>query len=731
MKMPSGWDQMPRMPAPQRLLGVTAKTTHRLESALSIRFGKVSLDLWLLACAVVIYTLVYSELLFARYQALELTIDFGSQSQNLHSILVGSLPWWYELGTYFSLFDYTSLPLLYLARTPIVLLVYQTLLIAIAAIPLYLLARTLGFGRWQGLVVAGAYLSSPMTGALNWFDIHIELTAMAFIFSFFYCYYRGNIRYATVWLVLALTFSQLVTLGLVAWLSTQLIQTQLGRQPGPSRWLAAASMGSAAWLGLTYLVGIFFIPDGQSVVSQAASHWPGVGSNPAAAFLGPFTSPGAFAMNVAFESDLKIWYLLFIFGTLLFIPLLSTRSISGVLPWLFLVLSSTDSPTYSVLYYQYGALLLPYLFLGFVLGSHRIRTLLRGSSFQLLVWCILVPLVLGPLSGPATDIALTPLLLTPVCIAALEIANSKASSHGLYVDPQRSITKRSLRTILRRPARSPRAAPYFLKRTILKDNTDSYLKSTPLERGGIVPVLFSSINSTIHQPRWTTSPRVTSSANSKVRSRMSRLPRGHHPSANFQIPVTLGLATVVIFTLYTPIGPLSGQTTAYHWPTPSPRLDTLQQILSLIPPNATVLTQNHLLPRLWSYPGAELHTVGSVPPQYIFADVGSRSGENDYFTSPVPPYPPMSTVIYEALLTGRYGVLAEASGLILLERGYIGGPLIFHPSKGVIPPCHLDRLPNAPIQCYDGRLIQFRPGFSNALWYGPYQTVVCPLTSAA
>ncbi|MBX8640313.1 MAG: DUF2079 domain-containing protein [Thermoplasmata archaeon] len=141
------------------------------------------------------------------------------------------------------------------------------------------------------------------------------------------------------------------------------------------------------------------------------------------------------------------------------------------------------------------------------------------------------------------------------------------------------------------------------------------------------------------------------------------------------------IAISVTGTMFLPYSPLNGRTAMpfisgnYSFRTQTTVTRTEQELLavfSTIPPNASVLIQNNM-PQLaqrmnFSMPG--LYS-GSYLPQFVVTDAQSRFLTLNLFGN----Y--SGNMLYWAdsfLASGRYGIYAEISNDLILERGY-GGPV--------------------------------------------------------
>ncbi len=109
----------------------------------------------------------------------------------------------------------------------------------------------------------------------------------------------------------------------------------------------------------------------------------------------------------------------------------------------------------------------------------------------------------------------------------------------------------------------------------------------------------------------------------------------------------------------------------------------LHRVIALVPTGASILTQNNLFTYFSNSPDAYLYLPNNTTvTQFILGDNTSSW----YKQAIVPPVrwqtyasfgvKPVSDVVIEALSSGKYGIIANAQGVLLLEKGYSGPPLI-------------------------------------------------------
>jgi uncharacterized membrane protein len=102
--------------------------------------------------------------------------------------------------------------------------------------------------------------------------------------------------------------------------------------------------------------------------------------------------------------------------------------------------------------------------------------------------------------------------------------------------------------------------------------------------------------------------------------------------------------------------------THFTWPEVSAHTVLAQQFIQMIPPTASVSAQSQLVPHVSQRRDIYLFPYGKDSAEYIFLDT----------TSDIYPYFGVSAydhAVQTVLASGRYGILAQSDGFLLLERG--------------------------------------------------------------
>jgi uncharacterized membrane protein len=287
---------------------------------------------------------------------------------------------------------YGLVPVYALDPTPALLFGLQSAAVALAAIPLFLLARDLSGSRWKGLIAAAVYLVFlPTISAID-FSFHVEPFLPLELFTLFWLWRDQHYWIGTVVAVLAvITFdvnSVLIFFFGVFFLwpfflpAVRRFLTPLlnpGRDGGPVATLrsqldhffrAPWARPARAAIGLMILAVVGYIALRLFVENSTAFGFPAL----PARYLLPVGRPNPqFNFALVFGGSASNWFLywIFVFALLGFVGLLVPRTLWLALPWVAYTALAT-SPNYTILGLHYGAIASVPLMIGFAYGLAKL-----------------------------------------------------------------------------------------------------------------------------------------------------------------------------------------------------------------------------------------------------------------------------------------------------------------------------------------------------------------------
>jgi len=159
--------------------------------------------------------------------------------------------------------------------------------------------------------------------------------------------------------------------------------------------------------------------------------------------------------------------------------------------------------------------------------------------------------------------------------------------------------------------------------------------------------------------------------------------------------------------------------------TPSQQNLAENQILSLLPANASVLTTSDIFPHVadrlnaYTVPPSTLRDgyaqvdeeiLSNINPQYILLNVGSEDG---IITAEA------DAILASKVFNGSYGLVGYSDKIMLLKEGYTGSPLLYN-NPDVYNATNLVYSSTVTAAETNGTLY-FAPGaYSTNMWFGPY-----------
>src|SRR5437667_8047718 len=349
---------------------------------LKISYPATQLQLAWIALAIImlIYAVDLSYQTLLRYDTFKATaFDLGNMDQVLWNTIHGRLfqftnqgADWYGPPTRLAVhFEPIILPLslLYLFYAdPRILLVFQTLVLVSGALPIFLLTRKY-LPEWPILaaLMAVAYLLSPALLGLNIFDFHpISLATPLLLYAMLALDYK---RYG--WFILACILAAMCKEDIpltIAVLGLFLIWKYKLPRLG-----ITLTIGGLLWAFIGFSIISHFYPGAQH--NNFWYRYQALGSSPGEAIVNLIIHPWLFFTT--FVTLNRLYYLASLFRSTGFLSLLAPEWLLLALPGLAVNLLSTDSLSYSGVYH-YNAGIIPFVMLSAIHGTRRLISLWQG-----------------------------------------------------------------------------------------------------------------------------------------------------------------------------------------------------------------------------------------------------------------------------------------------------------------------------------------------------------------
>lgn len=336
-----------------------------------------------------------------------------------------------RLGAHFDPIVAALAPLWWLWPHPSLLLVVQSLAVALGAVPVFLLGRKHLGSDWAGLGFALVYLGYPPTQWLVVDDFHPVAFATPLLLAAIWFLDEGRMLPFVVVAALACATKEQVGLA-VAMLGVWHALAHGRRLSGA----AIAIAGAAVAVVVTVAIVPRYAPAGGS---PFASRYATVGGSPAGILETAVTHPLRVLAAATEARDLR--YLRDLLLPLLGLPLGAPLLALSALPELVLnLLSATRTQT--SIHFHYTAAAIPGLVAGAVLGTARLRRRWAGAGAAM-------PRV------AVASIVLAGVLLGPLPVWSHVPFGSKVASREHVVDPHDRVAARALRLV---PAAAPVSA---------------------------------------------------------------------------------------------------------------------------------------------------------------------------------------------------------------------------------------------------------------------------------
>lgn len=334
--------------------------------------------------AILIYFILFSFLSIWRHNTFQTQVwDMAAFEQSFWNTLQGNFMFNNFEGTnhfaiHFSPFLLLLIPFYALWQGPEILLILQSFALAIAALPLYLLAKNMLNQKWA-TVIALMYLFYPSLHWINLFDFHAVAFAIPLFITFFYYLERQNYTIALIFLALASATAEnmIVATFFVGVFIFFYSRRLLG---------AAIAIISLAWF---LLVAKVIMPAFGGGITRL-DRYEQFGDTVSEIVKTVITSPGLTAETVLIPE--KFNYFLSIFLSAAFIPLSSITSLILLIPGLLQNLLTNFSNQFENLY-QYDSILVPFISIGIIFGLKNI--LKKGLPEKIIIGGITILVAIG------------------------------------------------------------------------------------------------------------------------------------------------------------------------------------------------------------------------------------------------------------------------------------------------------------------------------------------------
>jgi uncharacterized membrane protein len=337
-----------------------------------------------------VYTVIFSYFTILRHYSFDSGAwDLGTYEQMLwNTINSGRLFWTapdpinptgFFFGTHFSPILFIILPIYFLYQATETLLVLQSFVIALGALPLYWLARDELKSKIAGFAIALAYLLYAPLHGVNWFDFHTQaFIPLFFNLAFYYFTKKKWIKYL-ICVIFVLSVNEVMPLMIIAmgiyglWKRRKYITDYLSKKKSL---LEEKTFFIAT---ITIILGFVWFIIARKIISHYNSDlpftmWSDFGTDIPSIINGMLSNiPRTLDFIFVIDGVDKLFYIVELFLPLLFLSFLDPSSLFIALPWIGLSFLSNINPYITPVGYQYPAHILTIIFVSTIYGIKRLR----------------------------------------------------------------------------------------------------------------------------------------------------------------------------------------------------------------------------------------------------------------------------------------------------------------------------------------------------------------------
>ena len=304
-------------------------------------------------------------------------------------------------GIHFSPILYLTLPLYALYPHIESLLVIQSTILALAALPLYLLAKNVLNSRTIALTFATSYLLSPLIQGVNWFDFHLEaFLPLEYLFAIYF-FKKGNyLGYFLCIISTLMTLEQMSIINLFLALSLFLIskdkviyEIKNKTIRGKLSAILFTIILSIAWFHLASMVQSYYNPKPPIELKGAGAFTILGVDDPSHIPFYVITHPSETLDALKYDWHLKLYYLILLFSPTLYFSILFPELLLPAIPWIGVMLVS-NYPPYYLPGLQYAGIVSPFIYASSIYGLKRFLSCKTNLTYTTLILKRIATLIL-------------------------------------------------------------------------------------------------------------------------------------------------------------------------------------------------------------------------------------------------------------------------------------------------------------------------------------------------
>jgi uncharacterized membrane protein len=385
---------------------------------------------WIMIMTIIIYSVVFSYYTILRHYSFRSNAwDLGIIVQSIASTVKGRLftnnaelyysPTGSYFGIHFAPILFLTVPFFYIAQTVETILVLQSIVLALGAIPVYFIALYTFKDKLSALLLSASYLLNPLLQGINWYDFHTQAFFPLFILSATYFLKRRKTIAYIFFIILTLSTLEQATYFVISYIPYCLYIKMREMEDSQKSRLYHRRFFAKILFPLTTLIIVIMWYMLSSKIKHIINPNPPQEIKATRGFKyldisDPVEIPSKVISNPelalkAFQYEIfkKIFYIVITFAPTCFLALVSPISLLPAFLWIFLACLSNWGPYYS-LGFQYTAFTLPFTYIATIDAIRIIylkeineiynMKIIRRLSMIILLVGVILSIFLSPLS---------------------------------------------------------------------------------------------------------------------------------------------------------------------------------------------------------------------------------------------------------------------------------------------------------------------------------------------
>ena len=299
-------------------------------------------------------------------------------------------------------------PLYLIWSSPEMLLLLQTVVLALGAIFVYLISKEILKNKNISLIFSLSYLLNPSMQYTNLYDFHPVTLGTTFLLIAAYCFIKRRYLIFLIFAVLAgLTKEEVwLIISVFGFLTSAqsvfaLVKNKVTDRRKEFIKIALGGLLFAVSFGIFYYLVWYLIPSVRGGNHFALAYYSDFGYSPSSIVKNMIFSPFK-TLDIIFSKN-QLSYLLQQFIPLGFLSIFSPVSLLFAAPDLIIDLLSTN-PQLHEIYFQYTSTITPFIFISAIYGVRRLRNWLPKVPvtfycFFIIIATIFSAYIIGPLPG--------------------------------------------------------------------------------------------------------------------------------------------------------------------------------------------------------------------------------------------------------------------------------------------------------------------------------------------